>query len=79
MCILGQSTLTDFCRAQMGPRNTHSSTTEAQIEGIFEDWTDMREWFDDDLINWVRSMSHNLESLDLLAQNLDPGPNILAE
>lgn len=63
----------------MGPRNTHSSTTEAQIEGIFEDWTDMREWFDDDLINWVRSMSHNLESLDLLAQNLDPGPNILAE
>ncbi|KAJ5351091.1 transcriptional regulator family: Fungal Specific TF [Penicillium brevicompactum] len=49
--------------AQMGPRNTHSSTTEAQIEGIFEDWTDMREWFDDDLINW----------------NLDPGPNILTE
>lgn len=76
--ICGYQHWLTFFRAQLGTGNPHSSATEAQIEGIFEDWTDMREWFDDDLINWVRSTSHNLESLDSLLQNLDPGSNILA-
>lgn len=26
---------------------------ETQIEGTFEDWTDVREWLDADFINWV--------------------------
>lgn len=27
--------------------------TDTLFESTFEDWTDMREWFDTDLLNWV--------------------------
>ncbi|CAG8100449.1 unnamed protein product [Penicillium salamii] len=49
----------DHLQAHVGTRNSQTSSSEAHVEDIFEDWTDMREWFDDDLINWVRSMLHN--------------------
>ncbi|KAJ5812446.1 hypothetical protein N7474_008747 [Penicillium riverlandense] len=40
-------------QAQSGIENPQPSNPETLFESTFEDWTDMREWFDADLFNWV--------------------------
>lgn len=44
----------NFCRARAGAGNHPQPLDETQIEGTFEDWTDVREWLDADFINWVK-------------------------
>lgn len=42
-----------FCRVQPGIGDHSTTNSDVQMEQIFEDWTDIREWTDAGLLNWV--------------------------
>lgn len=62
MCLF-QLTIYSFffllfrARAGSGNRRPQPIDAETQMEGTFEDWTDVREWLDADFINWVSTPS----------------------
>jgi hypothetical protein len=41
------------CRTQSEVGNAPMTGTRTQLENLFGDWADIRDWIDIDMINWV--------------------------
>ncbi|KIL89252.1 hypothetical protein FAVG1_07646 [Fusarium avenaceum] len=58
ICAKGQQILDHF-QSQSGVGNAPMTSKRTQLEDLFGDWADIREWIDTDMINWDLDESLN--------------------
>lgn len=64
-------------RAQAGTGDAPTGSSETPFENLFEDLTDIREWMDADLVDWVCYLPLDTEPF-ANDQNLDGQFNVFA-